>query len=218
MSNINNTWYRLISDCIIELCKYDVKIIFSNHNHIITPNEGARVNGYWNDADEKHLTLACAIGKPIEIWGPIFAHEFCHFLQWKDKEKIWHDYASMSEKELFDIFHNKPISKERLEFCLNVSRDIELDCEKRTVKLFKKYKIPVDISDYIKGANVYIHFYNHIKQYRHWYPPKKMPYANQHIKEKASSVFYKDYTVIPPELEKLFNTHYPVKRKSNILD
>lgn len=217
MANSNDKWIHLITDCIADLCSHNVKLILENSKTVFIQDEGLKVSGYWNDIDDNHLVFACATGKPIQKWGPIFAHEYCHFLQWKDKDQIWHNYQTIGMDEICDIFHNKPISEERLEFCLNASRDIELDCEKRTVKLLKQYKIPIDISNYIRGANAYIHFYNHIKRYRHWYPPKKMPYARRGLLKVAPSRFLSNYDNIPKKMISEYEKYYPVKRKSNLL-
>ena len=217
MGSDENRWMKLFLDGVSELCDNNVKINLSHTDTIYIPEEGVQVNGFWDDTDEKKLVFACAIGKPLSKWGPIFAHEFCHFLQWKDKEQIWYDYQSISIEEALKVYHNQPISKERLDFCLNTTREIELDCEKRVVQLFKKYKIPIDISNYIKSANAYIHFYNHIKKYRQWYPPGKMPYAKRRLREAASTRFYKDYTEIPPLMAELYRKYYPEKKKNNII-
>jgi hypothetical protein len=218
MTTSNDNWLHFITDCITELCKYDVKIELSNSDNVYIQEENIRVNGYWDDSNENHLVFACAIGKPIKKWGPIFAHEYCHFLQWKDKDQLWYDYQSISVDENYKIYHNLPIEKDRLEFCLNTYRDVELDCEKRTVKLLKKYKVPVDITEYIRGANAYVHFYNYIKRYRKWYPPKKMPYACRALHRLASPTFEENYDEIPKHMVKAYERYYPVKRKSNILD
>jgi hypothetical protein len=217
MRNGINRWLQLFFDSISELCDNNVKIILSRTDTIYIPEEGVHVNGFWDDTDEKKLVFAYATGQTLDNWGPIFAHEFCHFLQWKDKEQIWYDYKNITTKESFDIYHNLPISQERLDFCLDATREIELDCEKRTVQLFKKYKIPIDIKNYIRGANAYIHFYNHIKKYRQWYPPGKMPYARKRLKEVASSRFYKDYNEIPLSMAELYKRYYPEKKKNKII-
>lgn len=217
MAISNDRWIRLVTDCITELCEYNVKIILSPEDTVFIDAENIKVGGYWDDTDENALIFACATGKPLEKWGPIFAHEFCHFLQWIAKEQIWHDFRTISVDDIYNIYNNKPITEERLLFCLNVCRDIELDCERRTVDLLKKYKIPIKISDYIRGANAYIHFYNHIKQYRRWYPPKKMPYARKGLLKASSPKFLKSYDSIPAKMAAAYKKYYPIKRKSNLL-
>lgn len=217
MSTSSNNWLRIVADCISELSDNKVNIKFSNTDSILLESENVNVNGYWDDANENNLIFACAVGKPVEQWGPIFVHEFCHFQQWKEKEPLWHAYQTITKEENYNILHNKPISNERLHFCLDIMRDVELDCEKKTVALLKKYKVPIDIEQYIKGANTYIHFYNHIKQYRQWYPLKYIPYVMKRLLKIAAPTFYKDYTEIPPELIPVYEQYYPPKKKNNLL-
>ena len=115
------------------------------------------------------------------------------------------------------IFHNKPVTKEALERNLNICKNLELDCEKRTVALLKKYKIDIDIGEYIRNANVYIHFYNYMKQYRQWYTPNNVPYKIPALLNAASPTFYKNYDEIPEKLLKEYQKYFPPKKKNNII-
>lgn len=213
-----NNWLQLIADALADLAKYNVKIIFVKSKNVLIEDENILVSGYWDDALDNNLSLACASGKHVDKWGPIFAHEYCHFLQWKDKTTLWKKSRTVSVNDLNAILQNKPVTLSELTRGLNISRDLELDCEKRVVKLLKKYKVPTNIGDYIRRANVYVHFYNYIKEYRNWYPPNQPPYSKKNLLRVASDKFYDSYEDIPPELEEAFRKSYPLTHKSILVE
>jgi len=131
----------------------------------------------------------------------ILAHEFGHFTQWRENIDIWK--KSMVSMPLVDEWlggkevHN--IKKH-----LGVCRDLELDNEKRAVRIIKKFDLDIDIDRYIKKANAYVFFYNRLLATRKWATPKNSPYNNQRIIEKMPRYFMKDYSVLPKRIETVF--------------
>lgn len=215
MKNKSNRWLRLIIDCLIELKKHNVNVVFSKHP-VYIKDEDIYTFGYWDDTNPKKPLLACQVTNDESEWVPIFAHEYCHFLQWREKCVEWKNANSISDKHMYKITHNKPIKKRYLEKQLNNLRDLELDCEKRTVRLFKKYKVPVKLKKYIAEANSYVHFYNYIKDYRKWYPKNNKPYKNELLAKACSGNFYSSYEKIPKKLKMAYERVYPVKEKSKL--
>lgn len=214
----SNNWMMLFSDCIQEMTRHNVKIILKNSKSIEVPRENITTGGgYWDDLDIENPTFGCAIGHPTEQWLQTFAHEYCHYLQWLEQDKIWLDYRSVRSEDVEKIFNNKAIEKWKLDQALDCSKMLELDCEKRTVALLNKYKIPINIPEYIQKANVYIHFYNHSKQYRQWYPLNKSPFKITSLIKTASTNFYKNYDKIPEAMSKEYKKHYPPKKTNNII-
>jgi hypothetical protein len=205
-----------MADCITDLSEHNVKIKLLRSKSVLIKEENIKVNGYWDDSAKEGPTLVCAVRKPLDKWVPIFIHEYCHFLQWKEKTPLWKENQDITAHDMELIIHNKPIDEETLTHSLNVARELELDCEKRVVKLLKKYKIPVSVEAYIQKANVYVHFYNYIKQFRQWYKTDNIPYNNKRIISAASTEFYSSYDEIPEKLFKAYRKHYPVHHKSNL--
>lgn len=217
MKDINN-WMILFCDCIRNMSKYDVNIVLKKSKTIRIVEENITVSGgYWADYNEKNITFACTTGHPFEKWSQTFAHEYCHFLQWLDKGEVWKDFRKIKNEDLDKIFHNKPIKEETLDNVLRWSKNIELDCEKRTVKLLKKYKVDVDIKRYIQKANVYIHFYNYAKRYRQWYPANKNPFLIESLIVSAPDNFNGNYDEMPPEMLKEYEKHFPPKKTNRII-
>jgi hypothetical protein len=83
-------------------------------------------------------------------------------------------------------------------------RDLELDNEKRSVSVIKKFKLNVDIDHYIKKANAYVQFYNYMKYSRRWCTPERSPYTNENIVLAMPSKFNMDYTKITEKIKQLF--------------
>jgi len=211
-----NPYIQLITNCVTELSKCNIKILFTNKQYVLC-DDGTSSLGYWDDQSSSGPVLACSTSRGPDIWVPIFAHEFCHFCQWRERSDIWHNAQRVKNEDLELILHNKPITKHKLEFCLNTLRDLEADCEKRTVKLLCKYKIPISISDYIKQANSYIYFYNQIKVHRAWYKKNEMPYVDTKIVKLCPDKFKRSYNITPPVIAAQLEKQYPSKKVNNIL-
>lgn len=206
---IDQSYLNLLTDCLCELSHYSIRTIFT-HNSLRIDN--TIVNGYWKEYNGHDLVLACRVKPHAHQWIPCFAHEFCHFKQWEKKNKYWRQYDPLTTVEYSDIIHNHPIAKERLNLHLDAIRDLEADCERKTVALLKRYNIVMDYETYIKDANIYIFLHNYIKQYRAWIPYNSK--AVPEIHAVISSKFYKNYKTTPPEINRLFEKHFPITAKS----
>ena len=87
---------------------------------------------------------------------------------------------------------------------LAVSRDLELDNERRTVKLINKWKLSIDVKDYVKKANSYVHFYNWMYYSRKWSSPGNSPYTNSDIQAVMSTRFNMKYDELTPRVYNAF--------------
>lgn len=217
MRRKTNRWLQLVSDCLVSLCHNNVKIILSYKMPYIK-EEDTYSKGYWDDSDNKNPVLACRVTENEQDWVPIFVHEYCHFLQWCEEPQIWKQSNQVNAHVMNDVISNNPITLKQLDFCLNTTRDLELDCEVRTVKLFKEYKVPINMKEYIKKANAYIFFHNHMKTYRSWWPKSCAPYENKKIVDACPSRFITNYDKNPTSVQQLLDIYYPSKRNNNIKD
>jgi hypothetical protein len=123
--------------------------------HLVPKDKIEKCNGYF---DDNVPILKVATGKPEKKWLPIFAHEYCHFLQWQDKN-FDDSFVNWDAWEEWD-YGEKKIKREDIVPVFYDLRNIELDCEKRVLKLISQYDLPINRKDYIKRANVYGLFYN----------------------------------------------------------
>ena len=150
--------------------------------------------------------LAVAIGKDEKEWNEILVHEFSHMNQWIENDKVWRNLDVPEKKttqlELFDLWLGNDIelNKEQLRSCISSIIDLELDCEKRAIKMIKEFKLDINIDQYIKKANSYLLFYHVVKNKRCWSKPGKAPYTIAKIVDSMPNKFDLDYANPPTQL------------------
>jgi hypothetical protein len=135
--------------------------------------DGNIVDGYFSDADNELVITT------KDCWPEILVHEFCHYLQWIEKCKYWTN-LDIDDTNCLDLMwkwinHEIELSKAKRKIVFSRIRDMELDCERRTVELIKKYNLPINLKEYICFANVYIYYYNFARVTRKWFPDEVSP-------------------------------------------
>ena len=208
---------HMLADCILHLQQNNVKVVLSKANKVKS-SDGSMCKGYWEDGDPDNLVFACSIKGNVENWIGTFAHEYCHFLQWLEKGELWTRYDNLDADIFINCFTNKPITQKDLDFYMDTARDIEADCEKRTIKLLKSYGVPIDYEEYIRGANIYIFYYTYLKTSRRWNnAPGLSIYEISEIRKLVKPQFYRSYSKIPKELFDAFIKYEPPVKKSKII-
>lgn len=151
----------------------------------------------WFDSENKHMVVA--MNRPDAL--SILVHEYCHVTQWIEGIDLWHksDNAIIKVDEWIGGKRVYNINKH-----LAVARDLELDNEKRSVKMIRKWKLNINIADYTKKANAYVHFYNWLRQTRKWSKPTNSPYQNQLVLSKMSTRFNMQYRYLTPRIAAAF--------------
>ena len=156
------------------------------------------------------MTLHCAMGQPEEQWLPLSAHEFAHFTQWNEQCEAWMNYVievkfNNNIHDVGDIMwhwvNGEEVSEELLDASITASREVELDCERRTLKLIEKFGLPIDSEDYAQKANAYVHFYNSIRSERQWYEIDKEPYNTKEVVELMPFDLDRDYSTSPENVQ-----------------
>lgn len=146
-------------------------------------------------------TLAFSSGK---LSMAIMVHEYAHMTQWLDKIPLW--AKASTSLELLDKWLSgknvKSINKH-----IDICKDLELDNEIRSVKLIKKWNLPIDVSKYTKEANAYILFYLYLKETRRWSVPGNSPYSVKEIVDSMSDKFDMNYKKLDPKIRELFIKH-----------
>lgn len=168
-----------------------VSFVFSDRPQIPYPTSSdMAVSGYF--IDRPRIELGVATGKPISDWLPILVHESSHMDQWLEQDRSWSE-AFCEGRETVDFIddwingrEDLPMSIEEL---VRRSRDVELDCERRSVAKIQAFSLPIDIADYIRRANAYVFFYDHILKTRAWYPAGNAPYEREDVYSCAPDRF-----------------------------
>ena len=160
--------------------------------------KGIKCSG-WFDSDNNPPILVCSMNRPDFL--EILVHEFCHMQQWIEQCPKWVEAGdSMNYIDAWLSGKNiKDIKK-----YIDLSRDLELDNEKRSVKMIKKFDLDIDIESYIKKANSYIMFYNWMLESRKWSTPKNSPYKNKRLLSVMPSSFTMNYTKMTEKIRKIY--------------
>lgn len=161
---------EFIGLAITECLKYGVKVEFSPHKSV--KDDYGRYAGCFterNDKGEKEIRIAAYY--PFKAWIQIFIHEYCHFLQWKDGDPA---FAKLSrsrnlDNDIWDWLAGKDIPMRRVKNSIRAYQKMELECEKKVVKLIDEYGLSIDKNMYIRGANSYVLFYGIIEKTRKWF-------------------------------------------------
>lgn len=96
----------------------------------------------------------------------IFIHEYCHFLQWKEGSPLWD--SGYDAGVYFDKWLEGKHDTCTIDYVRNIQK-MELDCDKRVLKIIKDNKLPVNVNSYIKESNSYIWSYNIMFENRRFY-------------------------------------------------
>lgn len=106
----------------------------------------------------------------------IFIHEYCHFLQWKMKSKIYkksfNPFANF-EKWLMYKIRNFSIED------LRIIQQLEIDCDRRAINQIEKYNLPVNKIIYTQKSNSYILSYNYMFTDRIFF--KNLDFENEEL-------------------------------------
>jgi hypothetical protein len=165
----------------------------------------AQCSGYF---DEEGLVLACATKR--QDFVSVLVHEYCHLKQWAENCDIWKKVQkSNSHYHLGRWLDGERVSniKKHLALC----RDLELDNEKRSVQLIKELDLNIDVPTYVKKANAYVQFYNHMYYTRSWCNSTNSPYIVKDIYENMPSKFNMSYKRMSAKVKRVFDKVYLVK-------
>lgn len=200
VDTMNNGITKLIADVSKKCIENKINFRLEYAEQVDTSN--IPCSGYF---DEKSLVVATKKKKPQD-WLDILIHESCHLDQFVEKSKVW----CPDELGLFVVeswIQNKKInSKKAIEAFLNTIL-LELDCEKRTVKKIKKYKLNFDIDLYTQKANAYLYGYGVSFKKKIW--PNR-PYEKPSVINKMPKKFLKveEYFNMPDHILNLYKYSY----------
>jgi hypothetical protein len=160
--------------------------------------DGSQVNGYW---DEENLVLACAMGQPFGQQLRLVAHEFGHFRQWIEQRPAYvAAYADPNESWGFGWVEGANEYEYRARAALATLRNMELDCERVTLRIIREYHLPIDVEDYIQRAAAYVYFYHLMAEYRTWYIPDREPYNIPEVLALMPTDLDGDFDTIPDNI------------------
>jgi hypothetical protein len=194
MSNVD----KFLNDLKDKCAQYNVKLRLSNSYSV---NIGmGRSGGYFD-----YGNLEIAVAKKHKDWLPILVHESCHLDQWIEKPKVWTKTIINDD----DVYVYKWLQGKDVKFIKNKldrTREMELDCERRSITKILNYELPIDTKVYIQKANAYVQFYNYLYESRKWSSPNNSPYSNEVIYSQMPTRFREKsyYKTLPKKIRTLF--------------
>lgn len=174
---------------------FGVAVILSPNDHVMAA-DNIRCSGYF-DGDVPQPVLACSTGGPPDKWVGTLLHEYSHLTQWAEQCPLW---AAAAGDEWGDWIAGKRVRNIKAQ--LIASRELEADCERRTIRLIRELGAPVDLERYARCANAYVHFYNTIAETRKWYAKGREPYNNTEVLALCNPTLDTDFSKTPPKLAK----------------
>lgn len=179
-----------------ECKKHNIKCVLKNTKTVRLTDDNDRCSGYF---DEESLVVAMKRPDAMQI----LVHEYGHLTQWIEQCDIWKmSVKNESHDKLYRWLAGEEIKN--IEKAIAICRDVELDNEKRSVKIIKKFNLDIDIDLYIKKANAYVQYYNYLLISRRWCNPNNTPYKNDNLVEAMPIKFNMDYQKLSKKLLKIF--------------
>lgn len=196
-------WISLLEHAKDTAQAYGVELRLTPKRTTLIQGTKMLVNGYFLS---RPAILEVACKKPQKEWLQIFLHESCHMDQWRFKTCVWNRTFITDDIDtlnLVDLWIERKIglNNKQLDEYITASRNVELDCEKRSVKKIKQYGLPIDSVEYIQRANAYVCFYTLLKKTRQWYS-KKAPYDDPNVWKQMPTKWLNDYSKLPKSIEK----------------
>jgi len=183
MTNLQKFIAKTASNCI----KNNISFCLVHKPYIEVGS--IKCSGYFDEKD-----LMVATDKKEKEWLPILVHESCHLDQFLNKSQLW-DAGEHGINTIDSWLRNESCNNELLIEAFKNTIKLELDCEIRTVKKIKKYKLNIPLKEYIQRVNAYIFSYWATYRDKKWFP---FPYNNPKIYKKMPVYFlnlkqYLDY-------------------------
>jgi hypothetical protein len=187
-------------------CKtYGIELMLAPSKTVVLTDDFSQdCSGYFCDRDK---VLAVACGKPFKEWFEILIHEFCHLEQWKTDPR-WDKWTDACGKTWDWMGGGVIMNNTQLRNVLDDMVELEKDCEMRAVDKIRKWELPVNITQYVKKANVYLYSY-------HMLPTiKQFPtgvHSDPALVEMAPKTFKKSYRKVPDDMAKYMVNKYKAK-------
>ena len=185
--------HQFVSHVKNHLAQYGMRLVIGRGR--LLNCGGYRCEGFFND-QEKMIKIARHSANFLET----LVHEYSHFLQYINDSKIY----KKSDKAILMVdewFAGKNFPENELRRSFFIIRAMERDCEKRAVRLIKKFNLQIDEKLYTKRAHCYIYSHFLMEKTRKFYAYKKSPYRSSVVlKIMPSSMAVLSHKSIPPNV------------------
>ena len=162
--------------------------------------------GGWFSEEEKEL----CVWKHNPIFFATLIHEYCHFLQYRDKyDSLWSRACESTDLLFGWLEDGEDMSYYLKRKAFRGSIEVEWDCENMTIAEIKKHNIDIDTERYSRMSSAYLFSYHTTLKKRTW--PGPSIYTDE-IVENCPPLqeleFYYDKRNIPKTVWKLLLEKY----------
>ena len=149
--------------------------------------------------EEDESELCCILDR--EDWIEILVHETCHMDQYLEKSPLW--FHELMDFDYWDKDLLKYVDKEIVLDAFKKITELEIDCDKRSLKKTKKYNLDINIPRYIQRSNCYHQSYYYFHKFEIFYDLENPPYNDDELIESFDDKKILDLDDIWCENEKL---------------
>ena len=202
--------YHPFINHVIEQCETNgIRLFLSKERKVAFNKSGdSFCNGYFCDGE---LELVTACGQPFDAWFSVFIHESSHMDQWLEKDPIWTsgEISGVESSDILELWiqNHIELNKKQKEKIINSALQVELDCERRTIKKIKQWNLPMNVELYAQRANAYVWFYHYMGIVRKWYTIGYEPYNIPKIVTNMPTDLNGSYLTIPPHIKTIFKRY-----------
>lgn len=197
---------KFVQHVVGDLIKHKVNVNLLCDRPFLDDGDGIPCVGYF-EATTPAL-YACITGKQSE-WLGLLAHEYSHFRQFITKDKSWTSCELPDGRDATTVFFNwltgSRTSKRLVQKCVEITLKCEMDCERRVIKLIKRFDLPINLRAYVKKSNAYLYTYPFAMKHRRWNIGGKPPYRCANILRVVPTkmLSFDEIMDMPEDYEKL---------------
>lgn len=138
-------------------------------------------------------------------WFSILIHEYSHFLQKLENNKFYlYCIENFVMQNLMDWWNRKlELLEDVLDKYFNAVINVEADAERKTNKLIKRWKFPIDIEEKNKSVNTLLYFYSYMRKTRNPWFDFKCPRGIPELVNNMPSKILRSYKKLPDSYEEI---------------
>jgi hypothetical protein len=199
-----------INDLVRRTAELGVKLRMEQAEHLVY--EGTKCSGFFVHIPEPVLAFPL-LGSESET---TMLHESQHMEQWHENCKAWRDHmvtSTIGAEDLLFLWIDGKVEMNNVQShgFAQLACNVELDCDKRTVRLMRRLKkegkTDIDVKVYTQKANAYAMFWKFVGESKRWYEIGRQPYVLPEVYEEFPNTFNLDYSELPRKFKRLFEKH-----------
>ncbi len=188
---------RFLGHTLKNCAIHGVAVLLANKQYFFL--DGKKVSAYFVSPrpESPRGKIAIALLCDGRNWVFQLVHESGHFEQWCEQSELWQtNEFNFSQATIVSGSFDDGALEKMLQLLIS-KRALELDCERRAVRIITEWCLPVDIDAYIQYANMHIWSYTlELEQLRRGNPIKPVRFR-AHLVTRCPKEFLDSYDDVP---------------------